>query len=212
MRRSILPLVLVGVGVMSLIGCIYIPATRALQSNNKRRPEAIVGRHKPIEPGKTPLVDAILAANAQIADDDTHQSSASNGLFMMYARSRPMVRIAEDGRSVALSYSLRVGNIVWPLCFASQNDIQTRWLILKADDRDVVAGTQTCAELPPELQAVSSGPTPSGRFSRDDLDRMHAAGIIFASDELEQLRTEREQGRQEWPRRKAAATQPTAQP
>jgi hypothetical protein len=130
---------------MGLIGCIYIPATYQFQTNGNLRPESIVGHGKAIEPGRTTLVDALIAFNRQAKGHPRRAHS-----IMFSAAFRPAISpvFAKDRRSVASSYEIHTGSWIYPLCFTATDDGRMRWIVLDLDQNDIVQGSHTYAELP----------------------------------------------------------------
>lgn len=146
--RSATPVALLGVGVMLLVGCFTVPATRQLQTNGKRVPEKIVGTDSGdrIVPGKTRLADALIALQEQTAGTRTYQ--AYMGPPSRTSNPQPLDwRISDDARCAAVSYQVRTGTEVWPLCFSAESVGQTRYLVLDLDERGTVTGTRTLQRL-----------------------------------------------------------------
>src|SRR5581483_12374791 len=63
-----IPMVLILVGVLVLIGCFPIPATRQLQPNLTPRPEFYVGvdHDKPVQLGRTHMDDAFIILSKKV--------------------------------------------------------------------------------------------------------------------------------------------------
>lgn len=176
LRRSTLPLALVGIGVMTLIGCIYIPATHALQVNGKLRPEHLVGKGKAIELGKTHIVDALIAVAGQTRNEKN--GSGSNGLWptVQALHLSNWYSVSSDRRQFAMSYQLRVGTAIWPLCFMAHPDSDGRYIVLTVNEQNIVIDKSTTDTLPRD-RFFSSPPVETEVFSPDEIERLRAAGL-----------------------------------
>src|SRR4051812_25150323 len=69
-----IPIMIIVLGVLSLLGCIRVPATGQLQPNWKPRPEFAIGttRDKPIRLGQTRVDDAFVELNRQVQTETGH--------------------------------------------------------------------------------------------------------------------------------------------
>src|SRR3954465_6168828 len=93
-RRTIrfgVPLALLALGIILLIGCIPIPATRQLQPNFKPRPEYSIGKgtHNEIKLGHTKIEDAFIAISRRLGP---LQSGGGHELYRdrMYSLTEPL--------------------------------------------------------------------------------------------------------------------------
>jgi hypothetical protein len=136
-RLLFVPFVLLCIGVMLLIGCIPIPATRQFQVNGSRRPEYIVGPNAddPVRIGHTPIVEAVIAIS------QTRGTNVGSPAIQQWTRSA-------DGKQFAYVFTLRTGTVIWPLCFFSETQQEARWIVLDVDDGGIVIGGHSTDKQP----------------------------------------------------------------
>ena len=135
------PLLLTALGVALLLGCIPIPATHQLQPDGKPRPEWTIGHE--IKIGETHINDAMAELNRRVPK----AYSWNNVLFGAVMSPAGDWTISPDKHSYALHYSIRTATWIYPLCFAAQPSIASRWLVLKVNDAGIVVGSKTVKTL-----------------------------------------------------------------
>src|SRR5437762_11123698 len=101
---------LVVVGIILLIGCIPIPATRQFQPNGKPRPEWAIGKNRAIRVGETKIEDAIIELSRRVQSEPDFQTWSQ--MFVEHTQSGhpwPIMRwrVSENSRQYAIGYSVR---------------------------------------------------------------------------------------------------------
>lgn len=161
---------------MGLVGCIYVPASHHYQSDGLPRPESLVGADRPIQVGKTSVVDALIAIQSQEV-----RPSPVNVVINPYNfhPRRPIeLQLSNDGDTVAAGYELTTGKTFWLLC-GTIDSVEPRWLLLDIDDGNVVSATRTVSRLPEAQFSATSHVSIARRFSEEELRRLSAAGITL---------------------------------
>ena len=147
----LLPIALVALGVILLIGCIPVPATRQLQPDNRLRPEHVVGSgvNEPVRLGHTRIEDAFMELSRR-----TGTKVRSGGWTTVRSGVDPPWsimnwRVSPDRRQFTVEYDVRTKTDVYPLCFFyAQEQTEPRWLALDVDERGIVTGSTTSAQEP----------------------------------------------------------------
>jgi len=149
------PLALVALGVILLIGCIPVPATRQLQPDNRLRPEHVVGyaANKPVRLGQTRIEDAFMELSRRTGTkvDSAGWSTVRSGINPPWSIMN--WRVSPDRRHFTVEYQVRTQTDVYPLCFFyAQEQTERRWLTLDVDEHGIVTGSTTSAQDPPYSQ------------------------------------------------------------
>src|SRR5436190_1792546 len=94
-RALLIPPTLIALGILLLIGCLPIPATRQFQDNGKPRPEYLIGQSpsSAIVLGRTHITDAFIA----ISNLTEAKYQTSSGFI--FSRPKPM----QANRAMAFS-------------------------------------------------------------------------------------------------------------
>jgi hypothetical protein len=118
LRRSLLPMLLVVLGIWLLAGCIYIPMFgRTVSGTNVSGKVGEPDSHKPIRIART------------------NRDQVIHLLGPPYAEKR-------DGTAIAYVWTVQNGIAVWPLCFTIQTVDGRRVLILRFDEYGVLQRSQ----------------------------------------------------------------------
>lgn len=185
-RRLILPLALLAMGILLLIGCVTIPATRQLQPDWKRRPEHFIGTEadKPVRIGYTTLDDAFLELNPRTGA----QVSSSGWGTTVSTRINPPWSIlnwnvSRDRREFVLMYHVRTATDIYPLCFMATPRTEPRWLMLQVDEQMTITSATTTTQ-----PVASAAPVPADEwlqiFDEARRRKLQSAGMLPADDVL----------------------------
>ncbi len=172
-----IPMLLIIAGVLLLLGCLSIPASRQLQPNFKPRPEFAVGTgaDKPIRLGYTHIDDAFIELNHQVQDEGPGGWADLGHLAMRsFYGILNHWSVSPDGTEFAVRYDIRTATVF--NCFPiATSDTQAQFLVLKVNANHVVTATRT-TDRPP------FSPVPLARwlevFDPPTRSKLHAAGVF----------------------------------
>lgn len=201
--RIIVPLLLAVAGIILLIGCIPVPATRQFQPDWKLRPEHVIGNSpdKPVRIGST-RIDAAFIELSRRTGGINPPWSIMNWI------------VSRDQRRFAVAYQVRTTTDIYPLCFFAQERTEQRWLTLDVDDVGIVTGATTTTQEPPGLQRLLPDQWLKV-FDESQRQKLQAAGVFPADDILRQAgeaqRSAQQQVQQQRPQRKQPQSQAPGQ-
>jgi hypothetical protein len=178
-RRIAMPALLLSIGIYLLIGCIPIPATRQYQPDNTLRPEHLVGRGKPIELGKTGIVDAFVLLSRQVKDAPVDYPNLDDRNLARWS-------ISSNHHRFAICYEVRTLTWIIPLCFQIEPESELRWLVLDVNDVGIVTRSETTAQRPRDLDG-SAEVDWFELFDATSRARLRAAGVFPDDDDLRAL-------------------------
>lgn len=185
--RFLIPIALIATGVLTLLGCFQIPATRQLQPNFKPRPEFYVGpgHDKPIRLGYTRIDDAFIEMNHRV------QVQTLNGWTdLMHAAidnhwmSLNRWSVSPDRRRFAVAYEIRTSTSFNCLPVAVA-DTATQYAVLDVNPQGIVTEAHTAmnAPFPPISPArwleVFDAPT---------REKLQSAGVFPTDNEIANAR------------------------
>jgi hypothetical protein len=188
-RRWLVPLSLVTIGIILLIGCIPIPATRQLQPDGRPRPEWAVGtgKDKPVRLGQTTIEDAFnelsRRTGASVQTDFGWWTSEKSRVAPLWSVMNWSV--SPDRRRFALCYQIRTTTWVMPLCFSLMPVAEKRWVTIDVNEGGIVTGATTSAQAPPGL----ANPQPDEWltiFSEPQRRKLQATGVLPPDEVLRQ--------------------------
>jgi hypothetical protein len=141
-----IPILLIVAGVLLLIGCLPIPATRQLQPNLEPKPESAIGTtpDKPIQLGRTRIDDAFIEISRRV---QTRENIYQDWIDLPAVITKyPTVwlrywRVSDDGRQFAVQYQVRTMTYIWPLC--ATYETEPRYLILTVNSNGIVTDQTT---------------------------------------------------------------------
>lgn len=168
-----MPVLLVGVGVTLLMGCLYVPSTRQFQSNGRLRPDSIVGDErssKPIRVGQTTVAEALPKLIDQI------YGPRPEGRRVI--EDRPRVAINPSTRQLATGFSVRTGATV-SICGVDK-DTDARTIVLTADEQNVIRDVDTRAGGPwaSGFQRFSYE-SATAAFGEETARELQRAGLLY---------------------------------
>jgi hypothetical protein len=184
-RPMLLPLSLVLLGIILLIGCIPIPASRQLQPDWQPRPEHLIGRGKLIQLGQTKIDDAFIAIGNALGP--LQQSDLFGKVQGLTTRMWTIERwqVSPDCHKFAVAYSIRTGSWLMPFCFAATTDAESRWLTLDVAQNNIVTSTTT-TDRNPSLGMTMTDDWLS-IFDATSRQKIRDAGLLPSDEMLHQI-------------------------
>jgi hypothetical protein len=149
---------LIGIGVTMHTGCIYIPASRMLQPDGSRRPDAFIGKgsSSDVVLGLTTVDEAMKTLRpritgygrpADIANFWEYVLKGDSGMDFSYQD-----WVVVDEGVVSIQFQVRKGTFVWPLCFGAEPDSSPRHLNLYFDSNRIVQRYDVTTQFPVAVQ------------------------------------------------------------
>lgn len=193
-RRTWIPAALVIGAIVVLIGCIPIPSTQQFQPNGQFRPEYLIGTgsSKPIQLGKTSLVDALIVLKDHVGPRAREMSFLSASL--PDRSNTPWGRfvgwkLSTDHRRVFVPFYVRQGFVLMPLCFAVAPIQQRRVLELEIDEHKIVTASKTHDQnfIVPQVDPESW----LQFLDQTEIERLREADVFSSQAELDAFEARR---------------------